>query len=137
MDHAERVRRDMFGDAVYEAMVERGDFESYIACPPEERKVRDEFARESSIEFQLRAFAAGGPLGRVMQNGVYDDSIDRLEAEALVEAANNLWRRVPLKVRERFQSVEGMLGAARSGELVQFLQELKTPVPPVPEVVNP
>lgn len=124
MDEIERRRRDMFGDVKYDAMAADGLFDPpVIECPESERKVRDEFARESSIEWQLQRFQAGQVPTRVGYSGIYDDSVDLLEAYRLQNEASALWNSTPPEVRKQFGDFGDVLTASKDGRLQEFIRE--------------
>jgi len=129
MDYAEKVRRGMFGDEVYEQMVLDGMFDPVTVCE-EKSMVRKEFVRESDIAMQLQRFQAGQTFTRVGVNGVYDDSLDLLSMHEMVKAAESKYRHAPDYIREKYSTFGELDAAARSGELDAWLKERSAPVPP-------
>jgi len=121
MDYCERVRREMFGDAVYERMLKAGEFDAVSVAAPEERAVRDEFARESQIDFQLKMLGAGQAFPRPMYAGLLDDSMDLLTARSLAAEAEALWTRAPDDVKKAFPSYSDFMAATRDGRLNDFI----------------
>lgn len=132
MDYAEVVRRQMFGNELYEQLKASGAFEDGIACPPEEELVRKEFQKESSIEYQLKMFASGGMPTRMGHNGFVDYDMDRLSALELLGRAEQLFEELPASVREKFKTWPEVEAAALNGELAEVLKP-KEPVKEEPK----
>lgn len=125
MDYAEKVRRSLFGDAEYERMKEAGDFDSFIVCPPEEKQVREEFARESDIAYQLKMFQAGQAFPRLGAgaSGVVDDSVDLLVAHELMADAEDSFKKLPPAVREKYHDYATFMHAVADGSFVAAVAE--------------
>lgn len=130
MHPVEVQRRAMFGD-FYDTMVEGGMFDDGIECPPEERVVRDEFAREASIEFQLKQFQAGMPFRRQFTTGEADMDIDLLAAQEMVSDAYEVFNRLPKAVRDVYGTFGELEAAIQSGEFLRrFPKEKPKEEPP-------
>lgn len=123
MRHEERVRRELFGDKEYERLLAAGEFDAFAVAAPEERCVRDEFAREFQIDFQLKMLGAGQAFPRPAYSGLIDDSLDLLTARNVAAEAESLWTRAPKEVREQFKSYGDFIEATRDGRLNSWIME--------------
>lgn len=135
MHPAEVIRRQLFGDKEYERLAKSGAFNEITDCSDDPILVREEFARESDVSFQLKAFGAGQAF-RYGQNGVVDYDVDRMEAEAIISRGNELYRDLPEHLRNEFGSWEAIELAAESGELKAYYDRLKAAEVKAKEVVK-
>lgn len=118
MDRNVEVRlREALGNEEFETRLASGHFTPVIECPIEERQVRDEFARESDIAYQLKQFGAGQAFPRIGYNGTYDDTMDLLQAHRLVEESRELWARVPARWKEKYSTFAEFEADAIAGRL--------------------
>lgn len=127
MDQAETIRVGMFGRKQYDEMVKAGAFEQPLSCPMEEEEVRKEFARESSVMYQLEMFGAGQAFPRLGASGVIDFDLDRLRAMELLQEADYLFGQLPKVVREKYSNWGQVEIANATGELVELLQPPGSP----------
>lgn len=114
--NVERQLREALGDVEYESRLESGFFFPTVECPAKERQVRDEYARESDIAFQIKQFGAGQAFPRVGYSGISDDSVDLLRAYELLDESADLWSRMPDDVRSKYRSFAELEAARNAGE---------------------
>lgn len=129
--NVERVLREALGDAEFQARLESGHFTPTIACPESERQVRDEYARESDIAYQIKQFGAGRAFPRQGYSGLLDDSVDLLRAHELLDESVDLWNQMPQEIRREFRSFAELEAARAAGAWPP-----PPSAPPVPPAVS-
>lgn len=134
MSGAELIRRAIFGDADYEALVASGTFDAVLKAAPEEEAVRKEFGKDADVKYQLERFGVD-LTRRPIPGAVVDYDMDRLSALQLLGEAEALFESLPPVVREKYKTWPEIEAAALNGELTKLFEEKKeappADVPPV------
>lgn len=92
-------------------------------------ELRDEWAREADINNMLNKFGVAPAIGQP-KFGEWDDTIDLQQAITSSREARAAFERVPKELQEKFPTLNHLLEAVESGDLVIKNEELPEEKPP-------
>lgn len=91
-----------------------------LACDPKDDRTRQEFKKDSDVNYLIKKYGANIPMGNV-RFGVQEFGVDRFEALRRLETAQDTYDALPESVKAVYGDWETLLAAIADGSY-------KTPV---------
>lgn len=111
--------------STYLDSVEADSLAGSVQCSPDEDMTRQEFAQEADINFLLRKY--GAVPQRPVTYGEVDFDLDFQQARLAMRDVAEGYARLPESVRQRFPTLDSLLAALASGEVVDLSSAVDPP----------